>query len=475
MKQAITLGWAVACWASLGMSVASADVVRHPVNAGMSLEQFQLFSPISYQSGKYAPVFMVRPTGWVFGSATVDERTDLVFGLGATVFSITHGAGTYPAGYENELYPAVSMVQATGSYTWGDLKNPALKVTVGAMPYKYNPDAKDLGEYLFRSTPYPNTVLNSPFDVVNVAHMDILGGILSKNFASGKWKNDVLLTSSNTHIPLGDLGLAYVTSYRINPVVELGAGINLFRLIPIQPELTTYKKDPANAYFTYSNGKKYSTVRGYYSGADSAIAASVYDSLTTGGALPSGVSGLDYYSLKGQMLMARFSIDFKPILGNNIDMKLYGEWAMLGVQNYPVFYEKPLDRMPMMLGLNLPTWGLLDMLNVEGEYWKNPYLNSDYDLAYPQSGTGIGTPYLGQDPYQNLGLSSFRDAVDGDDFKWSISATKSFAKALSITAKASKDHMQVMQLWTSHLSRSYGDVMSQKDSWYYAIRVQVAI
>ncbi len=474
----------------LAAHLASADVVRHPVNAGVALEEYQLYSPTNNQSIHYAPILMVRPIGWIFGSATVDERIDLVFGLGATIFSIAHNSGAHPAGYENDLYPAVSMVQAAGSYTWGDLKDPALKATFGAMPYKYNPDAQNLGEYLFRSTPYPNTVLNSPFDVVNVARPTILGGLLSKNLAGGKWKNDILLTSSNSTIPLGDFSLAYVTSYRINPIFEVGAGVNLFRLIPIQPDLTTYKKGSSanyNAYFTY-NGKKYSTISDLYK-RDSVDAAGVVHVLSTpisdisdsvaialdaDTTLPAGVSGVNHYSLKGQMLMARFSVDFKPILGNNIDMKLYGEWAMLGAQNYPVFYEKPMDRMPVMVGLNLPTWGLLDLLNVEGEYWKNPYLNSDYDMANPQSKTGLATPYLVPGPYDNLRLS-IREAVKTDDFKWSVSATKSLNKAFSITAKAAKDHMQVMQLWTNHLGRSYNDMMSGKDSWYYVLRLQVAI
>ena len=124
-----------------------------------------------------------------------------------------------------------------------------------------------------------------------------------------------------------------------------------------------------------------------------------------------------------------------------------------------------------MLGLNIPTWGVLDLLSVEGEYWKNPYLNSDFKVANSTTGP-VAAPYL--DGNTNLGLSA-RDAVDGDDFRWSVTATKSLWKSLSVTAKASSDHMQIMQLFTNRFDRSYGDVMLQKDSWYYVLRVQVAI
>src|SRR6185436_16377728 len=93
----------------LATSPASADVVRHPVNAGVALEEYQLYSQTSNLAVDYAPVFMVRPIGWIFGSATVDERIDLVFGLGATIFSVVHNSGSHPAGYESDVYPAVSM------------------------------------------------------------------------------------------------------------------------------------------------------------------------------------------------------------------------------------------------------------------------------------------------------------------------------------------------------------------------------
>lgn len=468
--------------AMIAATGAFADVVRNPLHAGAALEEFQLFksaNTLDQDPAFSPPVLMVRPTGWVFGSATVDERLDIVFGLGATLFSIPADSGQHPSGYQNEVYPAVAMVQASGSYTWGDLARPSLKVAFGEMPYKYSPDAREFGEYLFRSTPYPGSVLNSPFDVVNGAQTNLLGGILSKDFLDGKWKNDILLTSVNNFFPLGDLNLTYVTRFRPNPVFEIGGGISFYRLIPLQPEISTYKTGK-NAYYTFG-GKKYSANSEAYAvdslnPQDTAIvnrSKEVVDSLDDGtsGTLPAGVSDVHYFSLKGQMLMARFSLDLKPLLGDAVDLKLYGEWSMLGVQNRPIFYEKPIERMPMTLGVDLPTWGVLDLLNAEAEYWKNPYINSDYPAAY----YGYGTPNLIQNAYNNVGLKSTKEKLSADDLRWSLSAKKTFGGAFSILAKASSDHMQVMQFHTSSFDKSYGDVMSRDGSWYYALRFQVAI
>ena len=479
----------VVLFSGLITAASFSEVVRNPVNFGMALEQFQLFKMNQYQGTNFdLPVTMWRPTGWVFESATIEDRITLVFGLGATTFSLPRDSGTFPgsSSYKHELFPAVALVQASGAYAWGDVKNPAAKVTFGQMPYKYNPAAKDFGEYLFRSTPYPNTVLNSPFDLVNAAQASILGSTLSLNFAGGNWKNDILITSATSTFPLYDFSLAYVTSYKIGPMFELGAGVNLFRLLPVQPEVTTYEGDALNAYFTDGNGKKYSTNSDYYAGSpiDSAISKAVYDSialnlsnhlsnpLAINVAMPAGVTDVNYYTLKGQMLMARFSFDFMPILGNKMDLKLYGEWAMLGVKNYPVFYDKPADRMPVMVGLNIPTFGLLDGLNVEAEYWKNPYLNSTFKTSYG----GLATPNFVPTSYGDLGLTSINTVVKDDDFKWSVSASKSFGGSFSITAKAAKDHLQVMQeMQAGFPGKSYGDVMSGKSSWYYVLRMQVAI
>ncbi len=433
-------GFLIAAGLLSAFSALSADVVRNPVNVGMSLEAFQLYNANSYWSSSLAePLLMVRPTGWIFESATIDDRISFVMGIGATTFSLPHDTGAYPTGgnYQTELFPAVALVQASASYTWGDLKDPAMKLTFGQMPYKYNPDAKNLGEYLFRSTPYPNTVLNSPFDLVNSAQANILAVMLNRNALAGSWKNDLLLTSATQSFPLYDFSLAYVTSYRVNPVLELGAGVNLFRLIPIQSKVTTWKGDAANAYPDSSG----------------------------------------YYSFKGQMVMARFAVDFKPILGNTVDLKVYGEGSLLGVQNYPGYYDKLMDRLPIMLGVNIPTGGWLDLLNVEAEHWSNPYLNSTLHMSY--DGTAA-PPFLnpapGQlSPYSQLGLTP-TDKVKDDDLKWSVSATKSVAKSISLTAKVAKDHLQIMEFMQAGFpGKSYGDVMSRKDSWYYVLRVQVAI
>ncbi len=80
--------------------------------------------------------------------------------------------------------------------------------------------------------------------------------------------------------------------------------------------------------------------------------------------------------------MARASFDIKGIfpmdfLGEE-DLKIYGELAILGLKDYPGHYNDFSKRIPMMLGFNLPFFGLLnlflprftklDVLKLELEY-----------------------------------------------------------------------------------------------------------
>ncbi|MDZ7262100.1 MAG: hypothetical protein ONB05_08355 [candidate division KSB1 bacterium] len=67
-----------------------------------------------------------------------------------------------------------------------------------------------------------------------------------------------------------------------------------------------------------------------------------------------------YYTFGGTKVMARIAFDPKPLLPWNFfgrrDVRIYGEMAVLGIKNYPRYYEKITERMPVMLGFNIPAF-----------------------------------------------------------------------------------------------------------------------
>ena len=49
------------------------------------------------------------------------------------------------------------------SYSFGAIERPWLRMGAGVFPFKYNPDVRNLGEYLFRTGSYP-PIMMSTFD-----------------------------------------------------------------------------------------------------------------------------------------------------------------------------------------------------------------------------------------------------------------------------------------------------------------------
>ena len=64
--------------------------------------------------------------------------------------------------------------------------------------------------------------------------------------------------------------------------------------------------------------------------------------------------------------MARVCFDFKKFFNTNIfgdqDLKLYCEAAILGVKDYKLYYNNLVQRIPVMVGFNVPAFKILDLI-----------------------------------------------------------------------------------------------------------------
>ncbi|MEO6096488.1 MAG: hypothetical protein ABIW76_12600 [Fibrobacteria bacterium] len=495
---------------SAGLASVTADVVRNPLNIGMAMEYGQI-----YESGNLVtPQYPIEKTtakrtiGWLVQSATIDERMDVVVGIGGMFLYLYPDEGY---AYQHSAISAVALAMAFGTYKWGDLQSPSTVLNFGFLPYTYNPDSKNIGSYLFRSTPYPTTITNSSWDLVNsAAHgsskSKLWGSVVSFNFLDGKWKNDLILSVTDAY-PLYDLSPAFVSTLQVGPMLQLGAGVHFYHLIQDDPKVNT-RKIQYNAYFNF-NGKDYYAGSSYYgtaagvymdrAKADSALAISdpgnsashlasadaniaraapltaaeaLVDSLVPANPAPPLVP-LKYYTVNGTLLAARFSLDFKPLLGEKVDFKIYGEAAMLGIKNYPVFYEKPIERVPMMLGINIPTFGLLDMFSVEAEYWKNHYINSYFEVI-AQGGKGAVPNYDHMALQGRLEVDPTLEYTK-DDLSWAITAQKSIGKNLTIVGKAARDHLTLLNAGQGFGTDLQHDILVDDKGWYWVLHFQVAI
>jgi hypothetical protein len=183
------------------------------------------------------------------------------------------------------------------------------------------------------------------------------------------------------------------------------------------------------------------------------------------------VSGASFYTFAGTLVMARGTLALNKVLnleslGEN-DLKLYFETALLGTKNYPVFYEKASNRMPIMAGVNLPTFKFLDILAFQVEYYNNNFINSTYSIG--QANRAV--PYIPDGSIDFFSKDKFLDVAEEDNYSWTLLATKSIYRAFSISGQVSRDHMRTVGTNWYYGSRfEPNEVMRTSKDWYWMLQ-----
>lgn len=170
-------------------------------------------------------------------------------------------------------------------------------------------------------------------------------------------------------------------------------------------------------------------------------------------------------------LMGRVGIDFAELLDikeRTGPFKLYAEAAVLGVRNQPVYYENVFQRMPVMVGVHLPTFGLLDLLAVETEYLANPYQDSQQELSIhnrePLVGPSMAIPDLSPEAYDSPRF--VQPSVHGDDVKWSIHAVRTLVPGVRLKVQVASDHLRLQNFDAGGILPSVSPQTVRKNQWY---------
>lgn len=164
-------------------------------------------------------------------------------------------------------------------------------------------------------------------------------------------------------------------------------------------------------------------------------------------------------------LMARASLDFNALLDlpeNWGPFRLFGEVALLGVENQPVYYEDRMDRVPMLAGIHVPTFGLLDLLSVEVEYCRNPYVNGNANASKEY--------ILAPDGLDQEARRFVKPSNEKDDVNWSVQATRGIVPGLLLRVQVANDHMRMLN-WQGEY-KSYDALLNQPEHWYYVAHLQ---
>ena len=336
-------------------------------------------------------------------------------------------------GFTRRYYYYFYLTQAELVHNFIDKNGLKLDVGGGYFPYKYDEYARNLGEYIFRSTAYPQT-LTTEFDFPFAR----LAGLYAKSaYTAGanRFAFDVLATINTEWIAIGDLNLSMIASYNFAKIFEIGAGVQFASLISADESATT----PIDGSTQYLAGN----------------------------------DSNNYYTFRGTKVMGRVAFDPKRLLQvrelglGDQDLVLYSEAALLGTKNYttalnsPIWYNSRLERIPVMMGFNFPTFKLLDVLSLEGEWWGNRYPNSLEGVVFD----GMPLPF-------RSGTTTIDSALyKNDNLKWSIFGSKIFANHYRISFQVASDHMRTFA-WDWN-RQDWEESLRGTDKWYYILRFGV--
>jgi hypothetical protein len=356
-----------------------------------------------------------------------------------------------------------------------DPQDSLCKIHIGLFPYKYDHEARNLGEYLFRTGCYPGYVASDGFDMAGAQ----LAGIRVSNDLFNCWHNELFLTSELYLYPLNDFSLTYLTDYTpfTNKVFNVGAAVQLYHCFSVDNGYTQPKYYPQK---TDTN-----KAPNYYFAKDDPLHQ---DTL--------------FYTFAGTKIMARFTFDPKPLLGNldifgAEDLKLYSEVIILGVKNYPpnndpdyywdvtpvpineFGYDKLMQKMPIMVGMNFPTFKILDVFSIEAEYYGKKYVNRVSVVTQSNNMMRLPLPY---DPQLNGGYPEGSIEIPGAagtyskstyyagaaQWKWSVYLKKTLFNNFSITAQAARDHSRVQTSLAQSIDQE--EALVKDKQWYWMLK-----
>lgn len=432
----------------------------------------------------------MEPTG---GSIDFQMRKNKRLGLEVMISAAYFVA---PYHYEqNQNYTrniAVSAPRLNASYVFGDLAKPMLKVDFGLFSYKYDENSRNLGEYMFRTWAYPGIIqTGGVYNYAGVNGANITGMKLSQTL--GNFSHDFIVSLETEMNPFFDLNLTYMAKYKVGDVLKVGGGVQISRL-------WSAEKDPgmkvryfqeggvwyaygdeqgnegANYYTNLEKGLVNSIRKPDATAADSArytadsirvsaapaLALAINDSVKTAQLQPA-MKSFDGMAIKP---MAYFSFDPKPLFNADIfgpkDLILYGEAAILGTKNYPVFYTDITRRIPMMLGFNVPAFKLLDVFSVEMEYYRSQFLPT-YPFPISLSGTPFPQTPIAYDPKD----------WSKDDWKWSVYAERSLFGGIMLTTQVASDHSRSWN-WDA-FGKVPWEMYVKPSEWYWSAKLSAKI
>jgi len=320
--------------------------------------------------------------------------------------------------------------KAVGIFNF-DLDFMNVNIESGIMEYTFNPDVKNLGNYMYRSSSYPlvlKTALDYPYANIFGIHPEV-------SFLNNTVKVGAIINSLTNQAPFNDFSIGGFASYSPeSKVIDVGLGVCGDRLISVNKiatDVTDYRSQLGDTTLTLRSTK------------------------------------IDF----------RINLDPKKLLGEGIqemlgenDGRVYFEAAMLGTKDptlcFPVDSILPKSlfrRLPILFGFNLPTFKILDYLSLELEYLDYPYANDWW-------GGIIGAPTPKPSRPSNTDSVWVENYRTKDNLKWSLQFKKSISK-FDLIGIFANDH-RFYETFNAEVQAVTEQTLRTGDDWHWYIKLQ---
>lgn len=490
------------------------------VEAGEVVNGYDEQYRVQYVEGGH---WQTRLGVWLTQQVDITKRLTFKMGVGGLFYNPYPEELKTPDDFTTKFGPGIA--QATGIYSFGgpDPAKPWFQLQFGYFPYKYNNEAANLGEYLLRSGCYPGYIMGGNWNIVGDALYRVLGARGSAYLFDKSLKIDLLVSMERDVPPMYDLSPSLIVDYTLpwgikaspyKGLFSIGAGVDFNHYISANDKKTT-PHDPANRYLP-------ANVRIHYSNPDTTITfsgpkgrvlssnAGLYTD--TNGIPQDSFAGVEkYYSFRGVKLMGKLCIDPKALFPSKLlgkdDFKIFGEVAVLGVEDFPFYYDDITKRMPVMVGFNVPTiasiftqyfWNfrILDLFSVQWEWYGSTWENSTYNptwlqLPLPNNLSDNPTGYLNDSAYYQSTMITSTSRFSNkwgtlgqffatDNWKWSILLQKKFNKYFKLSLQMADDNVRLKlnSGRSNYIPSTRGNDSPFKfftDHWYYMFRLDYGI
>jgi hypothetical protein len=445
--------------------------------------------------------FIHRPGAQFTILADLGEHWDGAMGLGGFETQDPQGGIYNSTQRKSETGFKVYVTQANFAYTLGAKDAPLLKGTFGLFPFVYNPDVKNLGEYLLRGPVYPGIIMSGfESNQIDPTISNTLG--LNLKSTLGGFTQDVVFKSETDLPPQFDFSLAYLAQYEKKGAFSVGFGVNFYRLLPMKPALTNltdpaFMKDNRSAlsvHHPYEQKYIYVPTDTVAFNADGTLRANARGHDSTNGTFTKvddttaiwSSRDTTLLSHRGTKLMGRFSFDPKFLFGRGPfgpnDLRIYGEAAVIGTRNYPGVYENISERIPVMFGFNIPTFGLLDDCALEVEWYGAKFRDDYYKLVKETSPIPVSNHSQeydrkadAQGRLESDTTIAFSDVdvehTTKDDLKWSLYMSKTLQNVVKISLQIANDHYRPWEDSPSGATTRYESAFTDPADYYAMMRI----